>query len=84
MGLTGMIYGLTVAGAAVLSAVGVLVGARTIAEGARALRETRRRQRLLHPDPEAERAAVEKALLTGREVARAQMIVDALAVQEVV
>lgn len=81
MGITGMISETLMTGSVVLlSGVGFLISARIFAEGVIAYRATRRRQRLLHPDPVAEREVVEELILRGCERARTEIVVDAVEV----
>lgn len=62
----------TVAAGAVLTIVVVVILAAMVREGVRAYRETQARQAAIHPDPEAERAAVEAVLMKGRRAGTEQ------------
>ena len=78
---TGMISEMIMTGSVVLlSGVGFLISARIFAEGVIAYRTTRRRQRLMHPDPVAEQEVVEELILRGCERARREVVVDAVEV----
>lgn len=62
-----VVTGLIVSGSIVLGVCAVGFGAVAVSEGFRAYQDTKERQRLYHPDAEAEREAVE-VLLNGKRM----------------